>query len=289
MHCVHLADLAAVLSQHGPAILYRHESVPAAAVARYWTSSRGRFELWHRAIGRYQRAEQLGDWVQMRAWWRDNTGVLEEILLSDMLTRVVAALATGLDRGRDEDEISPIAHAVYLTHLETRNRVQHLMLFGRAGSVQNAVRLNRLRKGVERWTDALLGRLWAHMPEEICYAIDPDRARACAEDARSQIGCDTRETADWLLGAAMHDMLSRRCSSTASLPQANRSVGDSVMLMLRPDLFDSVGTLKSLWLHRLRFDADRTSTVLHEALQPDLKGVKPGHAGKPVHHSFNRW
>ncbi len=289
MHCVHLADLAAVLSQHGPAILYRRESIPAEAVSRYWASSRGRFELWHRVIGRYQRAEQTGDWVKMRAWWRDHTGVLEEILVSEMLTRVVAAIAAGLDHGRDEDEISPITHAIHLTHLETRNRVQHLMLFGRAGSVQNAVRLNRLRKGVERWTDALLGRLWAHMPEEICYAIDSQRARACAEDARAQIGCDTRETADWLLSAAMHDMLSRRSCSTASLPQANRNVGDSVMLMLRPDLFDSMGTLKSLWLHRIQYDCERTSLVLDDLLRPAADTSAAANGNKPVHHTFDRW
>lgn len=289
MHSVHLADLAAVLSQQGPAILYRREIIPAEAVSRYWTSSRTRFELWHRALARYQRAETAGNWIEMRQWWRDHTGVLEEIFVSELLTRVVAALAAGLDHERGEDELSPITHAIYLSHLETSNRVQRMMLFGRGGSVQTAVRLNRLRKGVQRWTDALLGQLWSSVPEEICYAIDPNRARSCASDARGEIGSETQETANWLLAAAMHDTLSRRCHSTASLPQANRSVGDSVMLMMRPELFDSVGTLKSMWLHRIQYDCERTSMVLNDMFRPqavriDAEEVKP----KP-HHTFDRW
>ncbi len=289
MHCVYLADLAAVLSTHGPAILYRRQSISPQAVTQYWTSSRTRLELWHGAIARYQRAEHSGDWVRMRAWWRDHIGVLEEILVSELLTRVVAALAAGLDRNQDDEELSPITHAIFLSHLETRNRVQHLMLFGRGSSVQNAVRLNRLRKGVERWNDALLGRLWSSVPTEIRYAIDADRARNYAEDARCQSCGDAQRTSDWLLAAAMHDTLSRRSSPTVALPQANRQVADSVLLMLRPELFDSVGTMKSLWMHRMQFDCERTNHVLD-----DLLACRNGKDGAPknstpTHHSFDRW
>ena len=176
MHSVLIADIAALVSQHGPAVLYRGDTVPPEAVTQYWASSRSRFELWHQTMTRYRHAEKSGDAILMRAWWREHSVVLEEVLVSEMLTRVLAALGAGLDSSEKAEEISPVTHAVYLSHLEARNRVQQMLLFGRGNSVQDAVRLNRLRQGVERWTDVLIGRMSVQSPSHICYAIDADRA-----------------------------------------------------------------------------------------------------------------
>lgn len=263
MHCVLLADLAATLSQHGPAILYRCDTVPSEAITRYWTSSRTRVDLWHQAMARYKLADQYANSSDLRAWWSDHLVVLEEILVSEILTRVISAIAVGMEDAKDSDEISPITHAIYLTHLEARNRVQELMLYGRGISVSEAVRLNRLRQGVERWTDTLIGRMAAMKPQMIRYAIDPKRASEHASEMRQ---CSSRRslmTSNWLLNASMHDTISRRTSKATALPQANHGVANSVLLMLRPDLFDSVGALKSIWLHRLQIDSERADRVLH--------------------------
>jgi hypothetical protein len=88
----------------------------------------------------------------------------------------------------------------------------------------------------------------------------------------------------------MNDMLRRRTSPQPALPEANRVVTRSVMMMLRPDLFDSIGKLKSLWLHRLQIDTDRTDRVLDE-----LGGINIDHAetatGIEMTHEkyFERW
>ena len=98
MHCVYLTDIAAILSEHGPSILSRGEAVPPDAVTRYWVASRNRFELWHQAMSRYRIAEASGEYQLLRAWWGDYFGVLEEVLVSQMLTRVIASIAAELTR-----------------------------------------------------------------------------------------------------------------------------------------------------------------------------------------------
>ncbi len=290
MHCVLIADLAALVSQHGPAILYRRSTVPPQAMTQYWTSSRNRFELWHQTMARYRGAEQSGDYLALRRWWRDHVVVLEEVLVTEMLTRVVAALAAGMEAESEADEISPITHAVHLTHLEARNRVQQIMLFGRGNSVQDAVRLNRLRKGVERWTDAMIGRMSVRSTRTIQYANDRSRAAEYAKETRLFGAGPARNTATLLMNAAMHDTLRRRTTKAAALPEANRAVAKSVMLMLRPDLFDSVGILKSLWVHRLQIGTERTDRVLDELGAADINKAATADGMDMTHDSyFERW
>ncbi len=290
MHCVLTADLAAIVSHHGPAILCGREAIPPQGVTQYWASSRNRFELWHQTMARYRVAEQSGDFNSLQYWWRDHVVVMEEVLVTEMLTRVMAALALGIEAESEADEISPVTHAVYLTHLEARNRVQQIMLFGRGNSVQDAVRLNRLRQGVERWTDAMIGRMSVRAKQTIQYAIDASRAAEFARETRS-FGCGpSRNTTAWLMNAAMHDTLRRRTSNEAALPEANRAVAKSVMLMLRPDLFDSVGVLKSLWLHRLQIGTERTDRVLDELGAVDIDKATTAEGLEMTNDSyFERW
>ncbi|TWT79167.1 hypothetical protein CA13_05650 [Planctomycetes bacterium CA13] len=256
MHCVLLADLAAIVSQHAPALSLQRDGLNpqremAPAIAGYWTSNRSRLELWHQVITRYRRAETVGDTLTMRQWWTRHVSVLEEILVSETLCRVVAATAKTIDLANQTEDISPITESVLNSHLEIRSRVHHLMLFGRGSSVRTAVRLNRLRQGVERWTDAMLGRMMALCPTSIDYAIDTKRAIAYAEESTDLQSAPERATASWLFNIAMHDMLLRRTTPNPSLPRSNQRVADSVLKLFPGEAFDNLGILKSRWLRQL--------------------------------------
>lgn len=251
MHCVLTADLASLLSEHGPAIIRGRSVFAPQGVAGYWAASRSRFELWHQTMARYRHAEKSGEFHVLRDWWRDHVVVLEEVLVSEILTRVIAALAATIESSTGIEETSPVTHAVHTSHMEARNRVQQIMLYGRGNSIEDAVRLNRLRQSVERWTDAMIGRMAIQSTQTLQYAFDPVRAAHYSEDMRRIGRGAARQTAMWLMNASMHDTLSRRTSDRAALPEANRAVSQNVLLMLRPNLFDSLGTLKSIWLHQL--------------------------------------
>lgn len=286
MHCVLTADLASLLSEHGPAMVLGRSAIAPHAVANYWATSRNRFELWHQTLARYRRAEESGDFHALRTWWREHVVVMEEVLVSEILTRVIAAMTAAIEFESDEQEISPVTHAVHITHIEARNRVQRIMLFGRGNSIEDAVRLNRLRQAVERWTDAMVGRMATSSTRNLQYAFDAARASQYGEDMQELGHGPQRRTAMWLMNASMHDTLSRRTSTRAALPEANRVVSQSVLGMLRPSLFDGVGTLKSIWLHRLEAKHQLTDQAL-------LPGAPIANDNDPTAESdapaFERW
>jgi len=85
--------------------------------------------------------------------------VLQEILLSEPLSRVVAYHAAVLELLGLDREFSPLATSALATHIEARNRCLHLIVFGQGLPVEDAVRLNRLRRSLERYTDELLACL----------------------------------------------------------------------------------------------------------------------------------
>ena len=288
MHCVYLADIAAIVSEHGQSILHRGKLVPPEAMTRYWVASRSRFELWHQAMAGYRVAEATGATDKLKSWWAQHLVILEEVLVSQMLTRVVAALGRGLDAEHATDEFSPITHTIYLSHLDATNRVQQLMLQGRGISVPEVVKLNRLRQGVERWTDSLLGQMSRLSPESVAYAVDQERAMTYAEENRNYGNGETRRTVSWLMNASMRDMLSRRTSARPALPQANRAVASSVALMLRPDLFDSVGVLRSLWLNRLQMDHELTDCTAHVS-SPKRNSLENTDNASSKDSVFQRW
>ena len=290
MHSVHLVDLAAVVSEHGPAILYGRETLSPEALTHYWTATHSRFNLWHQAMARYSRAEQLNQESALNDWWEQHTPVMEEILVSEILTRVVAALGIGLDSQASEEEISPVTHAILLNHLEASNRVHQVMLKANGRNMVKAEQLNRVRRGIESWTDVLIGRMALRNREPLQYAIERERALEYAEEAVLQGYGVIRKTSNALMNMSMHDMISTRLSAEPALPAANREVARSVMLMLRPELFDSVGSLKSLWMHRLENSADQTDRMLEELASADIHEAETSDSLEVTAGSyFERW
>lgn len=291
MHAVQLADLAAILALHGPSLLFRRELISEEALHAYWAANRGRSESWNRRLGEYQEHERDGGMADLRQWWEEQYPLLEEILLSEPLTRIYAGLAASLDAKGETEQISPITHSVFLNHLEARNRVLQLMIYGRGAAVEVAVRLNRLRAAVESWCDALIGHLGGSQDRQWeRYAVDVSRARAFAEDARQLPSGTARDTAGWLMTAAMRETLVRRSQPHAATPKANQQVSDAVLMCLRPDLFDSVGVLKSLWLHRLQRGAEQADRVLDELAGSDINAGPTLSGYEMVRDiAFGRW
>ena len=286
MHCVFSADLAGLISHHGPAITQRGTTIPTNVLTEYWATSRSRFELWHQLLSRYNQYEQAGNTDRLKRWWKEHSIVLEEVLVTEMLTRVVAALACGLEAEAEAKEISPVTQAVQTSHLEVRNRVQQVMLFGRGNSVHDVVRLNRLRQGVERWTDAMVGRMASNCPLMLQFAIDPSRASDYAEETRAYGQGNARNTAAYLMNAAMHDLIRRRTSPIAALPKANRMVAQSVMQMFRPELFDDVGIMKSVWLHRYEKGSESKDQFLKPVKRQETEKTEQPEANEA---QFERW
>jgi hypothetical protein len=251
MHCVTLAELAALISQHGPDLIASQTAIRAGSVSCYWVSSRKRLEIWNGALCELRAAQRLGHSATVRQWWDRNQPLLEDIVVSELLTRVFAALTAEIETVTHRDEVSPVTHAIYLAHMEASNRVYRLIVLREGQSIQNAVQLNRLRQGVQRWTDAMIGRLAIDPTVALGYAFDYERARAFADESRDNGELAYRRISTWLSNASMRDTLSRRTSSEITFPAANADIADAIMLMLQSELFDDLGTIQSGWRHRI--------------------------------------
>ena len=261
MHCVTLADLASTLAQHGPSLLELRPRVPADTLLRYWTSSRSRHELWHRVMARYRDAKNSGDFSRLRDWWATHVVVLEEIIVSELLARVVAAigsetaLADPQQTHQSPDGLAAVTHGVFLAQIEASNRVAQIILDASGATIRDTARLNRLRYGVERWTDWLIGRVSLNRDRKFDYCIDVERTRTFCEEVRETSTHAYRDATTWLMNAAMREMLVQRTSEKSALSAANHQVASSALALFRPELFDDYGVPKSVWLTRIQNEA----------------------------------
>lgn len=251
MHCIELARIAAIIAAQGPNLINSGSVVPSEATVQYWSASRQRFELWNHGLGRLTEVLKAGRSLAARDWWYEHLPMLEEILISETLTRVMAAVGAAVDAAHNDGEVEPITQTVFLTHLQVRNHVLRLLLFGRGGSVEQSLQLNRLRRCVELWTDRLLGYLIDAYPDTRRYTHDRTRADAFAATLTPQ-----RPQTGAVLGGglptALCHSLTVMCDPRESLSQANRELSQAALACLSPALFDSLGMLKSHWIQRLQ-------------------------------------
>lgn len=271
MHCIELARIATLIAAQGPALAALPSSIPAESITHYWVASRQRTDLWNRGFARLVDLEAAGQPLAIDAWWFEHVPMIEEILVSEMLTRVMAGVGAAIENDTEDREVDPVTHSVFQTHLESRNRVLRVLLFGRGRSVEMALRLNRLRRCVERWTDFLIAPLIRFHPDSIQFAIDAGRARAYASEGAMDYRDRGSDGVNWLSAATLELSLGGLCDRRAALPQANQQVGQSVLACLRPQVFDSLGVPHTATTGRI--------LAGHSPECPPAREITPGNRG----------
>ncbi len=264
MHAYNLVQLAALAAAHGSLLVRGADRLSAAGVEQYWAASKCRLDRWSRTLKRYSQIAAGASVPWRRAQWPLTRGLLEEVLTGEMLTRVWAAVLTSFDRAHGSDEAEPIARSVLIGHLEARHRVLTLLVRGPGIETEQAVQLNHLRRRAERWTDLFVGQLGivGDLGE---FAFDPQRAADFAGDSsgRSRSG----ERAKWpVLLASLRGAFRQALSPVAINPDLNEQIAAAILACFPPELFDSTGVMKSLWMVRLNHLADDTQGLLGELL-----------------------
>ena len=95
----------------------------ASGVQQYWTESKCRLDRWFRSLAALRTRSRRRGSDGGRGQWPHVRGVLEEILTSEMLTRVWATVLCAFDRQQGTLEAEPIARSIMIGHLEARHRV----------------------------------------------------------------------------------------------------------------------------------------------------------------------
>ncbi len=287
MHCIETAELAAVLTHHAAAIVRIKAPIRSEPLTQYWVKSRSRFDGWHHLLGELTALETAGRPLAMHSWWDDHAPMLEEIIVSDSLTRVFAALGIAYDHALDQRELEPVTHSIFISHLEARNRVLQLILFGRGGSLDQSMQLNRLRRTSERWTDRLLAQISVLHPRIANYAIDPHRFATYAKEFSEQLTAQASMVADLLCLASLRCSLKRHSSSRPASPIANSDIASSIIACLGAECFDSLGVLKTVRASRIA--TAQVDCQSKSATNPIFPAVMPSDHRKGFYPHAARW
>ncbi len=275
MHARELVELAAVAAVHGPALIAGNGRLSDAGLELYWVASKCRLDRWGRSIKSLSQPQAAWPWGTAAPRHSQLEAVIEEVLASEVLTRVWTALLAGYDRSRRRQDCEYFGKGIYLGHLEARNRVLKLLLTGPGVSTAQAVRLNRLRQQVERWSDLLVGCLTA-----VCdvaeYAPHPDRAREFAADLGGAGGMAQAPLRWQMTIASLRLTFLTAFESDAANPDSNSRVAASILRALESDCFDSTGLFPSLYVTRLEHLGRDTELLIHDLFQP----VDPWQAGE---------
>ena len=283
MHARELVELAALLSAHGPALIQSSRRIPAGSIEQYWTASKIREDRWARSLRDFADRSDL-DARHYRTRWPALRSVLEEILTAEVLTRVWTAVLCAHDRRRGTDEVEPVARSVMSGHMEARHRVLSLMVHGRGIDAEAALKLNRLRRRAERWTDLLVGHL-AVMHDVSEFAVDPRRAEDFAADLHCSSSLQGGRHAWPLVMASLRAAFQRGLSPDSPNADLNARIAAAILSCYPPELFDSTGFLRSLWMTRLTNITEDTQEMIEELLALE----RPAAVGKAAGGHLRRF
>jgi hypothetical protein len=159
-----LVEAAAIIARYADLIGHSDHPLETESVEEYWVASRRRWRSWtHRQIT----SESFADSVQLA----------EEIMVAEMATRVwTGVYYIHILHHPNPDGLRMVRQALKW-HVDARQSVLQDMIdtYNRT-ELNGLLRLDRVRRRVERWTDFLIGTMSKH-GVALNLAFDPDRCR----------------------------------------------------------------------------------------------------------------
>ena len=253
MHACELLPVAASVADSATALVQNSLPSDTSHLHDYWSHSRTRLHHWTQTFDQASEDNKHALLVTLA----------EEVLFSEVLTRVWAAAAIAHDEHHQAQTFSPVAKSIFLGHQESRNRALLAILKMHEKNPKDGRRLNVLRQKCERWTDMFL----AYFPESdeierICF--DPARRKefavAICHEGRQH---DAMQT----LTMASLEATARRASDSVALnTELNSQIASAVMACLPANAFEAHGVFSLLWQSRMEQTTDSTIGLVEQLL-----------------------
>ena len=261
MQANELIYLAALIAVHGASPEASSLVLAERKVMDYWTASKCRIDRWLRAL---QPSPTPGAYA---AVWNGVRGVVEEIFLGEVLTRVWTGFVLAHEAPGEREQSESVARSVLMGHLEARHRALSLLMHARGVPLAEVVAMNQLRRKTERWTDLLLGQL--SVPNDLSeLAAEPNRMRDFAQDWR--IDAEENTAQRWsLLLASLRNAFPLEKSPRSPNADLNERIAASIVSCFPSDAFEMTGPFHSLWMLRLRYAADDAQGMLDQLCRHD--------------------
>ena len=281
MHVRDLVEVAVRVVQHARQIVVLPSDQAAPDMETYWTVSSCRFSRWGIALKRIS-TQPVDDPAtdapstdehettshEERAFAQ---ALLEEIFLSEPLTRVWTAILVARDRCLGRETCESVARSIQEKHAEMSHRALKLIAFKSALDWKSAVVMNRLRRRTERWGDVLIARL---NDLSACgldldlkqFAFDAARAEDFATDFSEESNPGAHESAWKLAVESLRAGITRSRTPSSPCADLNYQVAWNIVSCFESDTFDATGPFRSLWLHRLENHTTEAQGLVDEYL-----------------------
>jgi hypothetical protein len=268
MNAREIVDLAAFVAAQGPVLLSSRQPVPDSSLSQYWTASKCRLDRWNRMLHHVQTSGASFSLGELPAGSRNIHAVCEEILISEMLTRVWSSLLAAVDYNTGSGDAQPVAANVLASHLNASNRVLSIISNPPDQSPTSRTDLNRLRRLSERWTDLLLGSLGS-LVRIADFAHDAARAEEFSQDFSRGQQPGLRKRAWNLLAASLRETFDQHLKTATPNADLNSRIGGAVLSCFPVQVFDSTGQYHSLWNLRISTLAAEAQMLVDELLAAD--------------------
>jgi hypothetical protein len=268
MHAIDLAELASTFIRMSVPMTELRLPPRRSAAMEMWLTARYRQENWLHDLAQHRDAIVRPGTSRRARLWAEIMPVIQEILLSEPLSRVVAYIASVWESRGIDSELAPLAASSLASHIEARNRCLHLIVFGSGLAVENAVNVNRLRRNLETYTDQLLSCLPA-VANIGMFAFEPQlvlRQQRKSRSAAQQLpwlNVQTLAHTDRLWKLLHHDIDWR-----AACARLNYQLSQHTLGLLPEGCFDSCGVPHSASSLRL--------------MRPSLEGQVGLHTEHPL-------
>ncbi|MDA0659243.1 MAG: hypothetical protein O2931_01935 [Planctomycetota bacterium] len=245
-----LLDLASLLTAQGPMLVELVPQLPMEKLEQYWVAAHCRTERWVKCLHEGERQLMQVPLRDRPAIWDTLEPTAVEVIATDTLTRIWAAILISWDAYHKSDEASPIARSCYISHLEARNRVMQLMVKWRGAASDLSNRWNRLRRTAERTTDLLLATLpQAKQVDGVAFELA--RVRLFRREWHNRFFNVTARQGIHLYTQALNHQLAAEYPNIDGHVDLNGRLASGVLGCLHEDLFQESGPLRSLWQMRL--------------------------------------
>ena len=252
MHSSRLAELGSWVATNSEILIYGSKHQPMLAASSYWTASKNRIQHWTTALKMF--SSDFEDPTPHHHPWNAFEIVVQEILLSEVLSRIWSATVLMHDHYQNTDELHGLAHSVHLSQLEAKNRAMRIMLKGQAEDEAAFDRVNRLRRSLERWTDVFLGQL-PFARQASMFAFEPNRVLDFHREQQELAGEHASLRQRTLLASFNHDLC--QINPYVANPGLNCEVAAGVIACYPTDRFDAYGlpkSVKMIWIEKAQND-----------------------------------
>jgi len=254
-----LVELAALTASQGQALAEDLHPISETGLAQYWQSARDRLDRWSKTLAAAEKQENaLQDPIVI--------ATIQEIIMSEMLARVWAAVLDTADRCRSTSEYGSIARAALVGHLLVRRRAEKLLDEHLEGCPETVAPLKRLQRRVDRWGNMWLGYLAKDHPTAARIAKSPEETLEFAADLKLQCQDRGSQYVWQILLHSQQEALGKAAMPISPNADLNQEIAVAVISCFPSELFEATGPMESLFISRLENAADDSIRMIEDFL-----------------------